>query len=90
MLVGCPVVEADRADEFSLFIEPICGRDTQSAGDLVVAVSSSQGSAVSGHTIGDFFPVHRPLNTHMVRVEFTGHTNDGLLLFVFLVSTLFS
>lgn len=86
-----PIKELDFARKVIVGIVPIFGRDPQSAGDSVVMTCLwPLGSVVRRHTICDILCVDFPVHADMVRVEFTGHTNQGLLsCLVFLVSALF-
>ena len=83
-----PIEECDEALKCTIGFVPVFGRDPQLAGDLV-AVAPQQSSFVRCYTIGDNLSINLPGYTDMVRVETTGHTNQGLLsLIVHRLSTL--
>lgn len=74
----CPIEEADSAVEELAGSEPLTEWDHQPAGDAVI-FPFLHSSVVGRHAMCDVFPVDLPGHAHMVRVESSSHTHQGLL-----------
>lgn len=85
------IVETDNAGKVFSLREPIFSRNSQPACDSIGYRGGFNAlcSFICRHTISDVLSIDLPENFNMVRVELSGHTDEGLLPFlVFLVFAL--